>query len=311
MNMHVAVLIVGYRNADDISQCVTSLAKSTYRDFEIVICENGGDAAFAALQSTIPATLPGGQGVKLVKAPSNGGYASGINIAMSESRGADAWWILNPDTEPSPGAMAALMTHLLRGYDAVGGPILYSWGEVQSFGGVWLAWRAKAVLIGHGSPKGTKPNVDSIELKQNFLLGASMFVSRKFVDTIGPMAEHYFLYCEEVEWCLRGVKHGMRLGFSPDAVVVHHQGTTTGYSRSLRSRSCHAVYLDERNKMLLTWELYPARLPVVAALALYRLVGRYGRDGAFRQVAYGAFGLLMGVCGQSGIPRWARNNANI
>jgi hypothetical protein len=309
MSMHVVVVIVGYNNAADVARCLASLTNSVYRDFEVAICENGGDASFAALQAAVPATLAGGQSVKLIKAPSNGGYAGGINLVMAQSKDADAWWILNPDTEPSPNAMAALVEHLMRGYDAVGGPILFPWGEVQSFGGVWLTWRAKGILIGHGDPKGTKPDPGPIELKQNFLLGASMFVSRKFVDVTGPMAEHYFLYCEEVEWFLRATARGMRLGFAPDAVVIHHQGTTTGYTRSLRSRSCRSVYLDERNKMLMTRELYPGRLPLVAAMAWYRLAGRYGRAGALRQVAYGTFGWFMGLCGQSGAPRWAQERS--
>src|SRR3954471_4207611 len=47
-NMHVAVAIVGYRNADDVCACVTALARSTHDDFEVVICENGGGDAFEA-----------------------------------------------------------------------------------------------------------------------------------------------------------------------------------------------------------------------------------------------------------------------
>lgn len=306
MSVHVAVVIVGYNNPEDISRCVASLQESTYGDFEIVICENGSETSFAALQSAIPAVLPGGQSVRLVKAPGNGGYASGINIAMAESSGVDAWWILNPDTEASPIAMAALVACILRGYDAAGGPIHFPGGEIQSFGGRWLNWQAKAVSLGYGMPKGSRPDPAEIERTQNFLSGASMFVSRKFLQATGPMAEYFFLYCEEAEWFLRGISRGMRLGFAPDAVIVHHQGTTTGYSKSLRSRSCRAIFLDERNKMVLTRERYPARLPVVALLALGRLVGRYGRAGAFRQIAFGISGWFMGLCGQRGIPRWAR-----
>jgi hypothetical protein len=302
--MHVVVVIVGYNNASDIARCLASLANSDYRNFEVAICENGGDASFAALQAAVPTTLAGGQSVTLIKSPRNGGYASGVNLAIAMSQGADAWWILNPDTEASPNAMAGLVARSASGYDAVGGPICFPSGEIQSFGGRWLIWRAKGVLIGNGAPKGTAPDPGLIESQQNFLSGASMFVSRKFVETAGPMAEHFFLYCEEVEWFLRGPSRGLRLGFAPDAVVIHYAGTTTGYGRALRSRSCRAVYLDERNKMLLTWDLYPMRLPVVAAMALYRLIGRYGRELAFRQIAFGITGWFMGLCRHSGVPRW-------
>ena len=306
MNPHVAVVIVGYRNASDIVRCLAALEKSSYRNFEIVICENGGGEAFAALQSQLPRALANGQTVKLIMAPGNRGYASGINIAMTGAREADAWWVLNPDTEPSPGAMAAMVARGAQGYDAVGGPIHFPSGEVQSFGGVWSSWRAKAISIGYGAPAETKPDIAVIERTQNYLSGASMFVGRTFVAVAGPMEERYFLYCEEVDWFLRAGRRGLRLGFAPDAIVIHHQGTTTGYARSLGSRSGRAVCLDERNKMLLTRSFFPARLPVAACMALVRLVGRYARQGAFLQIGFGALGWLMGLLGQAGIPRWAR-----
>ena len=307
MSLHVAVVIVGYRNAGDIARCLAALEKSTYRDFEIVICENGGAEAFAALQSQLPQTLLNEQPVKLIKASSNGGYARGINIAMAESREADAWWILNPDTEPSAGAMTALVARVAQGYDAVGGPIHFPTGEIQSFGGVWSSWRAKPISLGYGAPKDTKPDIVLIERTQNYLSGASMFVGRTFLAVVGPMEERYFLYCEEVDWFLRAIRRGLRLGFAPDAIVIHHQGTTTGYGRSLGIVSGRAVCLDERNKMLLTRTFFPARLPVAAPMAIIRLAARYARRGAFMQIGFGLAGWLLGLFGQSGIPRWARS----
>ena len=309
MSLHVAVVIVGYCNVADVARCVASLEKSTHPDFEILVCENGGREAFQALQSAIPDRLAGGQAVRLIEAPGNVGYAGGINIGISASKDAGAWWILNPDTEVYPDAMAALAAHHLRGYDAVGGAIHFPSGEVQTYGGIWQAWTAKALSIGNGSAEGAGPDPTDIELRQNFIPGASMFVGQNFVQAAGPMSEDFFLYCEEIEWCLRASSRGMRLGFAPDAVVIHHSGTTTGYSRSLRTRSVWSVFLDERNKMLLTRNLYPLRLPVAATLALGRLVGRYARQGAFSQMAYGAIGWFMGLCGRSGIPDWVQRKS--
>jgi len=305
--MQVGIVIVGFRNAADIEKCLAALENSTYREFQIIICENGGDAAHSLLKNILPSKLTGGQDVQLLKASNNGGYASGINLAISQSAAPDAWWILNPDTEPAPNALAALVGRLTQGYDAVGGPIYFPSGEVQSYAGVWLAWQAKAVSLGFGQSVGPAPTSHDLEVGQNFLSGASMFVSRRFLDTVGLMDERYFLYCEEVDWFLRAERLGMRLGFTMGGAVIHHQGTTTGYGRSLRTRSCRAVYLDERNKMLLTRKFFPLRLPVAAFLAFARLVVRYGRQGAFRQIGYGAVGWLAGLCGQSGIPDWPRD----
>ena len=105
--MRVAVAIVGFRNRDDILACLTALAASTYPDFLVVICENGGEAAHAALAEALAAP-PLAQEVRLLRSPANVGYAGGVNACIAAAPDADAWWILNPDTSPEPGALAAL-----------------------------------------------------------------------------------------------------------------------------------------------------------------------------------------------------------
>src|SRR3546814_1835671 len=67
--LHVAIVIVGFRNLPDIQRCLGALEASTYRDFEILICENGGDQAFSELVHALPSALPGGQPIRAVKAP--------------------------------------------------------------------------------------------------------------------------------------------------------------------------------------------------------------------------------------------------
>ncbi|MCW5758147.1 MAG: glycosyltransferase [Phenylobacterium sp.] len=105
--MHVAIAIVGFRNAGDIVACLHALESSEHTDFEVVICENGGAAAFDALQAALPARLGGGQPVRIIMAEGNVGYAGGVNRAMAAAPDADAWWVLNPDTEAEPGALGA------------------------------------------------------------------------------------------------------------------------------------------------------------------------------------------------------------
>lgn len=304
---HIAVAIVGYRNAQDICACIAALAKSTHGDFEIVICENGGDEAFTALRAALPANLPDGQPVRLIQAPTNGGFASGINICIAATPQADAWWILNPDTEASPGAMAALAARLAQGFDAVGGTVHFDNGRVQSRGGVWRSWLGRAQSIGNGERLDAPVDSDDIERRLNYLSGASMLVGRQFLERAGPMPETFFLYCEEVDWCLTARARGLRLGFAAGAEVLHRQGTTTGTTRQLGTRSWLSVYLDERNKILVTQRHFPARLPIAATAALLLIGLRYLRKGAVRQFAYGVSGWFAGLRGETGPPRSRTN----
>lgn len=303
--MHVAVIIVGYRNLPDIRRCLAALEQSTYRDLEVMICENGGAQAFEALRQALPASLSGGQAVRAVKAPGNIGYAGGVNMAMEATSDADAWWILNPDTLPDQPALSALVARLQQGdCQAVGGIQYFSDGTVQSQGGRWRPWLARAVSIGHGRQLSAPIWPPTIEAAMNYITGASMLVSRTFRDQVGPMREDYFLYCEEVEWCLRARAKGLKLGFAPGAHVLHNQGASTGSGQTVRNRPRLPIYLDERNKMLVTRDCFPARLPVAAATALFLLVLRFLRRGAVKQFGYGLSGWKDGLLGKRGVPHW-------
>jgi N-acetylglucosaminyl-diphospho-decaprenol L-rhamnosyltransferase len=301
--MNVAVAIVSYRSATDIVACLAALARTTHARFEVIVCENGGPEAYEDLQAALPSELPGGQAVRAVLADRNLGFAGGVNRCLRETPGADAWWVLNPDTEPQPGALAAMVERLEVGdCDAVGCILALSDGTVQSYGGKWRKQLARAVSIGHGTPAGTPVEGSAVEAVQNYLNGASMLVGSRFFRAVGPMREDYFLYCEEVEWCLRARAAGLKLGFSPAAVVLHHQGTSTGNAVGLRDRSALSVYLGERNKILLTNDCFRGWLPVASVAALLLLILRFGRGRAWPQLAFAWRGWQAGLRGERGAP---------
>ena len=303
--MKVAVSIVGFRNPADILRCLTALEQSTHKEFEIIICENGGPSAFKALSEVLPSELKEGQKVRAVLASDNLGYAGGVNICLRETPAADAWWILNPDTQPDATAMSIQVERLAVGdCEAVGSTIYLPDGRIQSHGGRWRPWMARAESIGHGSALKLLPERDDIERRQNYLNGASMMVGRRFLEVVGPLREEYFLYCEEVEWCLRGVQLGMRLGFAPGARVLHYAGTTTGSYEDIRCRPRVPVYLNERNKILTTRDRFPAKLPVAALFSLALIFLRFGRCGAWRQIGYAVQGWGAGIANIRGRPVW-------
>lgn len=303
--MHVAVAMVGFRNPDDILACLRALERSTHDQFEVIICENGGPRPFEELKASLPDRLAGGQPVHALLASGNIGYAGGVNRCFDASPGADAWWVLNPDTQPEPEALAALIERLSRGdCDAVGGTLYHAAGTVQTYGGRWRPWLARAESLGRGVPLGAAVDPSVVELRQSYISGASMLVSRRFREVAGPMREEYFLYCEEVEWCLRAAARGLRLGFAPQARVLHGQGSTTGSAKEIGHRPRLPIYLDERNKLLVTRDCYPWRLPVAAIAALFLLMLRFGRHRAWVQLGYALSGWAAGLRNQRGVPSW-------
>jgi GT2 family glycosyltransferase len=304
--MHVAILIVAYRNAEDVSRCLQALATSSYRDFEVVICENGGADAFRRLLEIAPPSLPGGQIVSTYQADGNLGFAGGVNYCLQRSPSADAWWVLNPDTAPRSEALEAVVARLARGdCHAVGCTLYFPDGRVQSYGGRWEPWLARSISLGYGAPVDAAVDPALIERRQTYLNGAAMLIDRAFLQAVGEMREDYFLYCEESEWFERARRRGVSLGFAPEAMVLHAQGTTTGAGGAISNRPKLPVFLDERNKILMSRDCHPGTLAVTAFAALLQIVLRYGRRGAWRQVGYALAGWTAGLRNQRGRPKWA------
>ncbi|WP_337188875.1 glycosyltransferase family 2 protein [Phenylobacterium sp.] len=306
---HVVVAIVAFRNADDIKRCLTALSRSTYPNFSVYVCENGGGEAFRRLCDETPERLPSGQRVIRIDAGDNLGYAGGVNRCLKE---ADphykAVWVLNPDTEPQPEALEALLRRLDKGdVDAVGGVITWNEDVVQSYGGLWRPWLGIGASMGMFSKVDAPIDAAAIERRLGFLSGASMLVSARFIEVAGLMRDDYFLYAEEVEWCLRARQKGMRLGFTPDARVLHHLGTTTGWSGAdFRKWPRLPIYLDARNRVRMTAQLMPLHLPTAVVGILLHSLWRYARRGAWRQVGYVLQGVVAGLRGEAGRPAWVK-----
>ena len=132
------VLIVAYRNPSDIVACLTALgAAQDCPQFEIFVCENGGPEAYRDLVGALTADsgpcretgrqedldtpllsnrlvlrLKGRVDAPLVhlgEAEDNLGYGGGVNAWLRPLLDRPGWpaaWVLNPDTEPAPDALA-------------------------------------------------------------------------------------------------------------------------------------------------------------------------------------------------------------
>lgn len=319
--MNILVAIVAFRNSNDVVQCFSALVQQDHHAFSICVCENGGIESHAALLEALQQThgiafehespnsrsgfLPSGkQHVRVICAPDNGGYAAGVNACLQSAvRPWDAVWVLNPDTEPEPGALSALIRRMQhKGHGIVGGVLISKpTGQVQLYGGRWRRFMARGYNIGRGADRSAVPDVESVEATMNYVNGACMLVSRTYVENVGAMQDDYFLYCEEVDWCLRRGNHS--LGLAWDAIVLHGHGTTIGSSSQRRNRSALSVYLDERNKLALSRAHFASIYPLIVLTTLV-LTTQYLAHGAIRNFGHALAGWWAGVRGEKGRPQW-------
>jgi N-acetylglucosaminyl-diphospho-decaprenol L-rhamnosyltransferase len=334
--MMVVVAIVSTNEAHNIVGCLTSLAASSHGNFRIIICENGGDEGFqrttqslagldllrplvasraggAMAASPYPCAdlelASGGQRVTVLRAPRNLGYAGGVNacIAAAGPAGWDAVWVLNPDTFPEPAALAALVDRQREGgYGIVGSRLVFAAsGLVQTWGGIeWRPWLGRGRLLGWKEPADSVPDISDVERRIGFISGASMFVSRAYIETVGMMDDDFFVYDEDVEWCLRRGK--FKLGYAHASVVRHIHGATSGSSLNKAVRSRFNIYLTERNRVLLARKRFGRWWGLVALLALAQTVEHLVRVRSFRQFGIALHGWWAGLRGETGTPGFMR-----
>jgi GT2 family glycosyltransferase len=80
--------------------------------------------------------------------------------------------------------------------------------------------------IGILGPIGGKINwlyTKGIHVTKNndYISGVCMLVKRSVIEKIGLMPEEYFLYFEDVDWCLRARKAGYKCVLVPEAKIWH------------------------------------------------------------------------------------------
>ncbi|EHR01348.1 glycosyltransferase family 2 protein [Bradyrhizobium sp. WSM471] len=335
----IGIIIVGFRNPEDVRACLAALSRSAVEPrFDVFICENGGDGAFALLCETLigpagpcargsdappeaPAAVSSGQ-IEIARfalkgrntrvwvgcATQNLGYAGGTNVWIHRVLPNPEWdgvWVLNPDSEPEPNALKALVERSSAGNKGMVGstivPDVHCATVYCRAGHRWRRLRADLALIGHGEPVYAPVDLKSIEADLDCISGGSMYVTRRCLEDIGPMDERFFLFYEDADWSERAKKHG--LGYAPDSIVPHKGGTTIGSARRRAERSYLSVYLESRNNLTFVRMHWP-RYVLLAGLfgCIQAMMYLFARSPRNFQAA--AKGLLAGIRGETGQPRF-------
>ena len=209
------------------------------------------------------AALPPGCRISLVQSGSNRGFAGGNNVGirLGLAEGAAWFWVLNTDTVVHRDALASLLARAAAVPNAgmVGSTLLYhdQPDTVQALGGAALNRRNfGATHLGIGSPAGQVPDDPSvIEARMDYVVGASILVSRQLVERVGLMQEDYFLYFEELDWAARA-RGLFSLHWAPRSLVWHKVGSSSGLSD-------YSARMLLRNRLRFVARFYPARLAAV------------------------------------------------
>ena len=145
--------------------------------------------------------------------------------------------------------------------------------RVQSLNGSRFSYlTGQSRSFGSGRTMRTPFSPQQIATHTDFVLGASLAVSRPFVEHIGLMEESYFLYFEEIDWSARNAGRYVT-AFAHGATVYHKEGGSIGSSSIPGQRSGTAEYWLTRSRLAFIRKHRPVLLPLHWVLSL-ALIGR-------------------------------------
>jgi len=272
---------------EHLNECLRSLENQTFRDFEVIVIDNGGNSFPAPEGLSYPC--------RILEPGTNVGFGAAINLAARAS-GAPLVATLNDDTAPDPTWMEALVREMSS--DARAGMcasrIRFSESGKLDSAGMLICLDGSSKQRGHGGTPETWSQAEDVLLPS----ACAALYRRQMLEDVGYFDEDFFLYCEDTDLGLRAQWAGWRCRYAPDATVRHHYSGTAGAFSILKAR-----YV-ERNRMWVALKTFPPALLILApAVSVWRYfwqaigVGR-GRGAASGFVGSGnslttAFSILL------------------
>jgi GT2 family glycosyltransferase len=242
----LTVAVVTWNSADLIVGCLESLGGVRAISTEIHVVDNASsDDTVELVRRRFPA-------VRVIRNDENLGFAAACNESWEHARGR-YWMLLNPDAEVGPGALDDLVAFMDRHPAAglatptivdVDGRPQTSADLVPSVTRALVeAFRVDKLLPAtfRGRMAFGSDRTAAAPLRVGWACGAALIARADAVEECGPLSERFFMYGEDLEWCLRIGRAGWQIWCCPDAIVMHRGSTS----------SARRWDLDARQRMIL------------------------------------------------------------
>lgn len=261
--MRLLIVIVNYKSADlvlqnlralepevrSIGDCRVSLTDCLSPDDSVAVINAGLDAqGYRTWVDFRPLPRNGGfsygnnEGIRpyfraLGSSPRSGAPVPPADGLAGDSDTPQYVLLLNPDTYVRPGALATMLDHMDSHPDVgiAGARLEYPDGTPQRSafrfptiaseleGGLQLGLVSRLL-----SDKIVAPPVPDETVPTDWVCGAGMMIRREALERTGLLDEDYFMYFEELDYCLRAHRAGWRCEYVPAARVVHLVGKSSG-----------------------------------------------------------------------------------
>lgn len=271
----VSVVVLNWNGRSLLEDCLGSVLRQTFRDYEVILVDNGStDGSAAWVRERFPQ-------VRLLALEENLGFCGGNNAGFRVARGRYVA-LLNNDTEVEPDWLERLYAVI-----AADPRIAACDSSVLYFDRRDVVWSRGATY----TIAGTANFRDQGRLARDLpgepadvfaAVACAALYRRAALDEVGDLDEAFFAGYEDIDWSFRARLRGYRIVNVPAARVYHKVSATHGYN------SPAYVYHGQRNVLMLFLKNMPASLLVrYAPLHLVYTLGslayfvRAGRGGAF------------------------------
>lgn len=284
----VAIIIVNWNTGQRTVECLKQLAQQTHQRLTIFVVDNGSDdQSVELIKREAPAAY-------VIALPHNLGFAAGVNRALvyALSRNVEYILLLNNDTIIPPNLIECLVARMEQEpHIGIATPKIYKTGHYKQLWGIGGRMRY-AWLTVESMGQTDRGQFDRYEF--DFVFGAVMFVRRTVFETIGDLDERYFMYYEDIDFCLRARAAGFRIAVFPDIQVMHEGGVSTRTYDYLREyyhiRSRLIFFRRWLSKQRLLW------FGLREVLYIQGVVRRNIVAGQFQHIAWYAKGFIQGLC---------------
>ncbi|HEV7664551.1 MAG TPA: glycosyltransferase family 2 protein [Chloroflexota bacterium] len=245
--MDLSILILNYNTREHLRACLHSVLGEGSTTLsggqiaaEVLVVDNASSDGSAEM---VTAEFPW---VTLIRSPRNGGFAYGNNQALRQACGA-AVLLLNPDTLLPRGGIASMLARLADHPEAgiLGPKLLRPDGSMhlacrRSFPTPSIAFYRLSGLskLFPQSPRFGRYNLTFVDpdlpIEVDSVCGACLLVRRAVIERVGDLDERFFMYGEDLDWCLRTQQAGWTVRYEP-GIVVQHQHGAASRKRALRT----------------------------------------------------------------------------
>ncbi len=209
----VSVIIVVYNNAPITFRCLQSLEMALPIDAELILVNNGSTDQTASLFSRCTNS-------QIISNQKNLGFLKAVNAAADSAQG-EFLLLLNNDTLVTRSAIInALNTIKTEQHcGAVGGKLVHFDGRLQEAGGSILN---SGICEARGRGDNYLSSRFASRWDADYCSGAFLLTSRKLFIELGGFNQIYGQgYYEDVDFCVRVRKYGLRVIYEPKSVIYH------------------------------------------------------------------------------------------